>query len=53
MTDPVTDPVSRGIRQIGVEEFGAGSDSGPAAEVRRIAEACDAADGVITLNDQA
>jgi mycothiol synthase len=26
---------------------------GPAAEVRRIAEACDAADGVITLNEQA
>ncbi|HEX4189866.1 MAG TPA: mycothiol synthase [Marmoricola sp.] len=27
--------------------------SGPAAEVRRIAEACDKADGVITLNEQA
>lgn len=27
--------------------------SGPAAEVRRIAEACDIADGVITLNEQA
>jgi mycothiol synthase len=45
--------VSTGIRQIGVEEFGAGSESGPAAEVRRIAEACDEADGVITLNEQA
>jgi mycothiol synthase len=45
--------VSTGIRQIGVEEFGAGSDSRPAAEVRRIAEACDEADGVITLNEQA
>lgn len=29
------------------------STTGPAAEVRRIAEACDAADGVITLNEQA
>jgi mycothiol synthase len=29
------------------------SESGPAAEVRRIAEACDVADGVITLNEQA
>ena len=47
----MTDPAS--IRQIGVEEFGAGSDTGPAAEVRRVAEACDAADGVITLNEQA
>ena len=28
-------------------------DDGPAAEVRRIAEACDLADGVITLNEQA
>ena len=27
--------------------------TGPAAEVRRIAEACDLADGVITLNEQA
>jgi mycothiol synthase len=27
--------------------------TGPAAEVRRIAEACDVADGVITLNEQA
>jgi mycothiol synthase len=29
------------------------ASSGPAAEVRRIAEACDVADGVITLNEQA
>lgn len=29
------------------------SGTGPAAEVRRIAEACDKADGVITLNEQA
>lgn len=29
------------------------SGTGPAAELRRIAEACDAADGVITLNEQA
>ena len=47
----MTDPAS--IRQIGVEEFGTGGDTGPAAEVRRVAEACDAADGVITLNEQA
>jgi mycothiol synthase len=40
------------IRQIAAEEFGSG-DGSPAAEVRRIAEACDHADGVITLNEQA
>jgi mycothiol synthase len=33
--------------------FDSTSGTGPAAEVRRIAEACDAADGVITLNEQA
>ena len=49
----MTPAASQSIRQIGVEEFGAGSDSATAAEVRRIAEACDAADGVITLNEQA
>jgi mycothiol synthase len=41
------------IRQIDVEEFDSAEGSGPAAEVRRIAEACDEADGVITLNEQA
>ncbi|MCX6396658.1 MAG: mycothiol synthase [Propionibacteriales bacterium] len=34
-------------------DFIADSSTGPAAEVRRIAEACDAADQVITLNEQA
>lgn len=34
-------------------DFDSDSGTGPAAEVRRIAEACDAADGVITLNEQA
>jgi mycothiol synthase len=38
------------IAEISADDFAAG---GPAAEVRRIAEACDAADGVITLNEQA
>lgn len=41
------------IRQIDTAEFDSESGTGPAAEVRRIAEACDAADGVITLNEQA
>ena len=41
------------IRQIHTAEFDSESGTGPAAEVRRIAEACDAADGVITLNEQA
>ena len=45
------------INRIDEEEFFAEGDSestsGPAAEVRRIAEACDTADGVITLNEQA
>lgn len=49
----MSEAVSPSIRQIGVEEFGTGGDTGAAAEVRRIAEACDAADGVITLNEQA
>ena len=41
------------IRKIEADEFASGDSSGPAAEVRRIAEACDEADGVITLNEQA
>jgi mycothiol synthase len=42
-----------GIRQVQHEEFGTDGTGGPAADVRRIAEACDRADGVITLNEQA
>jgi mycothiol synthase len=41
------------ITQIKPEDFDSGSPDGAAAEVRRIAEACDDADGVITLNEQA
>jgi mycothiol synthase len=41
------------ISQIEPDAFDSASATGPAAEVRRIAEACDAADGVITLNEQA
>jgi mycothiol synthase len=41
------------IQQVTPEEFEASETSGPAAEVRRIAEACDQADGVVTLNEQA
>ncbi|MET3962342.1 mycothiol synthase [Marmoricola sp. OAE513] len=41
------------IRQIDPADFDSTSGTGPAAEVRRIAEACDVADGVITLNEQA
>jgi mycothiol synthase len=41
------------ITLIDVADFDSTSDTGPAAEVRRIAEACDAADQVITLNEQA
>jgi mycothiol synthase len=41
------------IEQISEDAFAESTDSGPAAEVRRIAEACDDADGVITLNEQA
>lgn len=36
-----------------LEHGDSNSGTGPAAEVRRIAEACDTADGVITLNEQA
>jgi len=41
------------ITQIKPEDFDSGDPQGPPAEVRRIAEACDDADGVITLNEQA
>jgi mycothiol synthase len=44
--------VSPGITQIDPDAF-TSDPAGPAAEVRRIAEACDEADGVITLNEQA
>jgi mycothiol synthase len=45
--------VSADVAQVDPSAFDAASPEGPAAEVRRIAEACDAADGVITLNEQA
>jgi len=41
------------VQQVTAEAFAASTSDGPAAEVRRVAEACDAADGVITLNEQA
>ncbi len=41
------------ITRIDPADFDSDSGTGPAAEVRRIAEACDVADGVITLNEQA
>ena len=41
------------IARIDPQDFDSESGTGPAAEVRRIAEACDLADGVITLNEQA
>lgn len=41
------------ITRIDPSDFDSDSPTGPAAEVRRIAEACDLADGVITLNEQA
>jgi mycothiol synthase len=41
------------VRQVLAEEFDSANGTGPAAEVRRIAEACDRADGVTTLNEQA
>lgn len=46
------------IVRIDPADFATGNDAGdsgtgPAAEVRRIAEACDLADGIITLNEQA
>jgi mycothiol synthase len=45
--------VTPSIRQVSDEEFRSSGEAGPAAEVRRIAEGCDAVDGVITLNEQA
>jgi mycothiol synthase len=44
--------VSPRITKVDADAFASDPD-GPAAEVRRIAEACDHADGVITLNEQA
>jgi mycothiol synthase len=41
------------IREISEAQFGPDDSSAPAADVRRIAAACDAADGVDTLNEQA
>lgn len=41
------------VVRIDPDDFDSESGTGPAAEVRRIAEACDLADGVITLNEQA
>ena len=41
------------INRIDPDTFFGESGTGPAAEVRRIAEACDVADGVITLTEQA
>lgn len=41
------------IIEIGAEEYAASPDTGPAAEVRRVAEACDVHDDAITLNEQA
>ena len=41
-----------GVEQVDPSTF-APDGPGTAAEVRRIAEACDEADGVITLNEQA
>ena len=41
------------IRQISATEFGTNDSSAVAAELRRVGEACDQHDGVITLNEQA
>jgi len=41
------------ITEIKAADFDSDDPNGPAGEVRRIAEACDEADGVITLNEQA
>lgn len=41
------------IQKVDPEDFGSHDSSQVAAELRRIAEACDRADGVITLNEQA
>jgi mycothiol synthase len=45
--------VSANVVPVEPSAFDPDSPHGPAAEVRRIAEACDASDGVITLNEQA
>jgi mycothiol synthase len=45
--------IEPGVEQVTADAFAASSATGPAAEVRRIAEACDESDGVITLNEQA
>lgn len=41
------------VEQVTADAFETSESSGPAAAVRRIAEACDESDGVITLNEQA
>lgn len=41
------------IREITEAEFGVGDSSSHSADLRRISEACDAHDGVSTLNEQA
>jgi mycothiol synthase len=45
--------VTHDVTQIDPNAFDPDSTDGPAAAVRRIAEACDDSDGVITLNEQA
>jgi mycothiol synthase len=45
--------VTPDIVQVDPSAFDPDSPEGPAAAVRRIAEACDRSDGVITLNEQA
>ncbi|MGN6252655.1 MAG: mycothiol synthase [Marmoricola sp.] len=51
MSEPTT---GHHIVEVAAEDFEAtnGTGTGPSAEVRRIAEACDVADRVITLNEQ-
>jgi len=41
------------IHEVSAEEFAVSPTSGPAAALRQVAEACDAHDQVITLNEQA
>ena len=41
------------ISQVDPADFDSAAETGPAAQVRRVTEACDAYDGVITLNEQA
>jgi mycothiol synthase len=45
--------VTADVQKVEADAFVPSAATGPAAEVRRIADACDAADGVITLNEQA